>query len=158
VSAKALIPIPPPPMVAEPGGGGGSEWVELIRAKNDIDAHLLTGRLNESGIETRAMTDRSAPGAWLYGGSNPWAPVIVLVRRLQLEDARLVLAEISLRGPEAPPPPRRRGPGFPFPLLWWIIALALGVIFTSLSVAATARSVGSCHLRILCPAPQSRTP
>ena len=85
---------PPPPTTLD-RSGGGSDWVILMRAANDIDAHLLCGRLKHAGVEYRGVKDRYAPGAWLIGGSNPWAPVVVYVKRFQLEDARIVLAEIA---------------------------------------------------------------
>jgi hypothetical protein len=131
---------PPPPAVTEPrpSGGGGSGWIYLARARDDIDAHLLTGRLSQAGIETRTIVDRSAPGAWLHGGSNPWAPVNIFVRRHQLDDARLVLAEISFGAPPAGPPgvgaQRRR-----LPVLWWVTAVALGLVLT---VVALGQAMG----------------
>lgn len=128
------LDLPPPPLSTQTGGDG-SGWVELARARDDIDAHLLEGRLNEAGIETRSIKDRGAPGAWLYGGSNPWAPVTILVRRIQLEDAQVVLAEIALAAPDAREPgaPESRG----LPLTWWLVALALalGALLTSALVA-----------------------
>lgn len=119
------LELPPPPEITE-SEGGGSGWVELTRARDDIDAHLLEGRLNEAGIETRAIKDRLAPGAWLHGGSNPWAPVTILVRRFQLEDAQLVMAEISLAAPEARVPSAPASPGLP--LKWWLLAAALALV------------------------------
>lgn len=136
-------------------GGGGSGWVELIRASGDIDAHLLTGRLLEAGVESRTVKDRSSPGAWLLAGSNPWAPVTILVRRLQLEDARLVLAEISFDLPPAPEPEhprivRRRWSG---PLLWWAVAIALGAAFTWIGLLQTASTMDHhCNAAAPCPA------
>lgn len=85
----------PPGAPAGGDGGGGSGWTRLAVASNDIEAHLLEGCLLEAGIETRTVKDRTAPGAWLMGGSNPWAPVEVHVRRFQLDDARLVLLEVA---------------------------------------------------------------
>lgn len=131
----AKLDLPPPPSLTK-GGGGGSGWVELARARDDIDAHLLEGRLNEGGIETRAIKDRGAPGAWLYGGSNPWAPVTILVRRWQLEDARLVLAEISFTAPDTGVAGRSPSPGLA--LKWWLLALGLGAL---LILAALAQAV-----------------
>lgn len=90
----ARVDAPPPPVDVEWSGGGGSDWVELCKARNDIDAHLLIGRMTEAGIDTYAVKDKAAP--WLYGASTPWAPVFVFVRRFQYEDARVLLAEISL--------------------------------------------------------------
>jgi hypothetical protein len=131
-------------------GGGGSEWVRLIVARHDIDAHLLSGRLNEAGVETRSVKDRGGAGAWLYGGSNPWAPVAIMVRKFQLDDARLVLAEISLDAPahdkESEQPSGRRR----VPTLWWATAIALGILFTALAFVQVARSESPCQLPIFC--------
>jgi hypothetical protein len=119
--------------------------VELIRARGDIDAHLLVGRLGEAGVETRTVTDRSAPWTWMHAGSNPWAPVSILVRKLQLEDARLVLAEISFELPPASPrPDQREQSRWAGPLLWWSVALALGAIFTGIGLIQTVASMDRC--------------
>ena len=129
---------PPPPDERGRGGGG---WVELVRARDDIDAHLLAGRLATAGIETRQVKDRTAPGAWLYGGSNPWAPVALLVRRGQYEDARIALAELSI---QAPPFPDAAGGSRTtiLPGMWWSTAVVLGVVVTIIVLADLARSVG----------------
>jgi hypothetical protein len=128
------VALPPPPVESATGGGGGGEWVELINARDDIDAHLLLGRLSEAGVEARTIKDRRAPGAWLYGGSNPWAPVVVLVRRFQLDDARLVLAKISFYAPE--PAPREELALDP--VRWWLVALALALALTATTLAQVA--------------------
>ena len=145
-----------PPPIVEDHGGGGARWVELATARNDIEAHLLTGRLAEASVETRTVKDRSAPGAWLYGGSNPWAPIVVLVRSLQLDDARLVLAEISWTQPAIDP---ATAPAAPAPkshaVAWWAAALALGVVFTSIALARTAEGSFYCDIPIVCPAEAS---
>jgi Putative prokaryotic signal transducing protein len=143
----------PPPPTMSPGGGGGG-WVDLARAENDIDAHLLVGRLTGAGIEARTVPDRAAPGAWLLGGSNPWAPVTILVRRWQLEDARLVLAEISFDAPAAQVDgePGARGTK-PVPIVWWATALALGVFFSVVALTEAARAIGPCPLPVVCDDP-----
>ena len=142
--------LPPVPIDSDGGGGDGSGWVRLLRAPNDIEAHLLAGRLGEAGVEARLLRERSAPGAWLYGGSNPWAPVMVMVRRRQLEDARLVLAEVSFEGPaHAPgaPPPK----GWRVPVVWWATALTLGVLVTGAALAEVADAVfARCRVPIFC--------
>ncbi len=145
------IDAPPVPPILEEERGGGGDWVELMRVQDDIEAHLLTGRLEEAGVETRSVKDRSAPGAWIYGGSNPWAPVAILVHRLQVEDARIVLAEVSLEGPDAtqvvppsPPEVRRRA------VAWWIAAIVLGIIFTSLALMRTDAALDSCEAQQTC--------
>ena len=151
------IDLPPVILDPIPDEGGGSDWVHLITARHDIDAHLLIGRLEEAGIECRQVKDRNAPGAWLLGGSNPWAPVGILVKKLQLEDARLVLAEISLDGPSADElavlaRTRRKS----FPVLWWVTALLLGIVLSVLALNQLARSTTFCQIPVLCE--QSGTP
>jgi hypothetical protein len=140
---------PSPPVQIESGGGGGSwGWVELTRAQNDIDAHLLDGRLAHAGIETRWIKDRFAPGSWAYGGSNPWAPVLIMVRRIQFEDARIVLAEISL---DAPPVERRdTNRRARLPSLWWFTAVGLGALLSMIALLQIAQSLPVCRALPYC--------
>ncbi|MGH2748919.1 MAG: DUF2007 domain-containing protein [Actinomycetota bacterium] len=148
MATKIAEPSPPETIDRE----GGSRWVELMRAPNDIDCNLLTGWLHEAGIETRTVKDRSAPGAWLYGGSNPWAPVTIMVRNWQMEEAKVALAELSYEAPSVEPPvpsePPRRG--WRFPVVWWIVALVLGALLTGVALARTASSMWHCDLPLLC--------
>jgi Putative prokaryotic signal transducing protein len=143
------VEAPPPPADVVARGGGDHDWVELLRAENDIDAHLLAGRLNEAAIETRAVTDHAAP-VWLYGGSNPWAPVAIFVRRWQLLDARVLLAEVAFDAPAAPAAEGDARHIRRVPLMWWATALALGVFFTALALLQVTHSTSSCQLPILC--------
>ncbi len=149
-----VVDLPPPDLHDEDiGGNGGSGWVVLIKARHDIDAHLLAGRLSEAGIESRTMRDVSAPGAWMYGGSNPWAPVSILVKRLDLEDAKLVLAEVAYEAPSADRlaeqvAQRRLGT---FPILWWVTAVLLGAAVSVLVLSqATRLGATGCQLPAFC--------
>jgi hypothetical protein len=150
----------PPPETKDRTGGGGSEWVELTRADNDIDAHLLAGRLAQEGIENRWVKDRSGYGAWMYGGSNPWAPVTILVQRFQLEDARMVLAEVSFDSPAVEPQHATDRPRHPRSgmVAWWVIALALGILFTAIALMQTARSMTPCPAGATCGQPAGPQP
>ncbi|HYO61044.1 MAG TPA: DUF2007 domain-containing protein [Actinomycetota bacterium] len=143
---------PPPVGHDEDGGGGGSGWVRLLRAPNDIDAHLLVGRLGESGVEARIVRERGAPSTWLYGASKPWAPVVVMVRQRQLEDARLVLAEVSFEGPDhVREDVAAVDPDWRVPVVWWATALALGVLVTGAALAQVAEATfASCRVPIVC--------
>jgi hypothetical protein len=143
-----LVEAPPPPVDASESGGG-SDWVPLIDAKNDIDAHLLEGRLNEAGIEVRAVKDHSGP-SWLMNGSDPWGPVAILVRRFQYDDSRLVLAEVSFTAPDA----TRTEPRRTSPLLFWTVALALGLSLTGIGFARSLDHIERCGFTQPCdPAP-----
>ena len=145
---QGIVDAPPPP-VRSRRGGGGSGWTQLTRAANDIDAHLLVGRLTEAGVESTTMKDRSAPGAWLYGGSNPWAPVVIMVRRMQLEDARIVLAEIAFELPAREAhAEEKEAHGWRRPLVWWAAALVLGALLTGISLMRTAEAFKRCGLAV----------
>ena len=147
------LDLPPPDVFDEIGGGrGDSGWVVLIKARHDIDAHLLSGRLAEAGIETRTVKDIAAPGAWLYGGSNPWAPVSILVKKIDLDDARVVLAEISYEGPTADQLAARAAERHEdFPVVWWITAVLLGAAVSVLVLSQVTRwSETRCQLPVLC--------
>jgi len=147
--------LPAPPLEERLGdAGGGSGWVELVTAKDDIDAHLVSGLLTNAGIESIHLHDVRAQ-TWLYGGADPNSPVRVMVRRLQLEDARLVLAEQAFeapdyRAPEGEGRPRaasRHGP------LWIGTAVAVGAILGALIMLQLVRPVIPCQLPVLCGAP-----
>jgi hypothetical protein len=142
-------PSSPPTVDDESNGGGGRGWVELFRAANDIDAALLVGRLAERGIETRTIKDRSQPNSWLYGGSNPWAPVLVYVRRIHLIDARILLAEISLATADVPARTSERGRRR-IPRMWWATALALGLALSTLALLQVTEQERFCQLPVLC--------
>ena len=133
-----------PPLAADRVGGGGSGWVTLTQAANDIEAHLVTGRLSEAGVEATTVKDRSASGAWLHGGSDPWAPVLILVRKLQLDDARLVLAEVAWEGPAVERGEILADGQWRKPATFWAIAIGLGVLFTALGLAQTAENMKRC--------------
>ena len=137
-----------PPPTTTSGGGGGSRWVPLCTAAGDIEAHLLVGRLQQAAIETQCVRDRAAPGAWLYGGMNPWARVIVYVLSYQLDDARLALAEVAFSGPDA----GRSTAMTPrdLSLKWWATAVLLGLVLSGLALAQLTGSGGACQLPVLC--------
>lgn len=146
--------LPSPPLERRKGDpGGGSDWVELVIARDDIDAHLVSGLLTNAGIDSMHVHDVRAP-VWLYGGADPHSPVRVMVRRLYLEDARIVLAEQALEAPaygpkssDPMPSPARRS------VLWLTTAIALGAILVALIFVQLARPLIACQLPVLCGAP-----
>lgn len=141
----------PPEAGADQQGGGGSGWVELVRAGNDIEGHLVAGRLTAAGVEAKVVKDRSAPGAWLYGGANPWAPAIILVRKVQLMEARIALAEASFEAPAAEAAARLApARDWKTPVVWWSLALSLGILLTGVALSRTAVALGRCDLPLVC--------
>ncbi len=146
------VDLPLPPLDLYDDAHGGSDWTELMQAAGDIEAHLVSGRLEESGIETRRVKDRSGP-AWLHGGSNPWAPVTIYVRKTQYEDARIALAEVALEAAPARREPVVMTSRSARRLLWWAAALLLGLLFTGLGLHATAEALAACFDRGECSVP-----
>ena len=94
------------------------DWERLTAANDDIDARLLVGVLEEAGIESRTVKDRSGYGDYLLGGSNPWAPVAVHVHASALGDARRILEELRPAQESEPRPVR--------PVRWYtVVAVAI---------------------------------
>jgi hypothetical protein len=143
---KSVIDLPPPPALDRDRGGGDDRWTRLFRAASDIEAHLLAGRLNGAGIETRAIKDRSTAAAWLHNGSNPRAPVDLWVRNQSLDDARIVLAEIAFdqpaRNSQTGDPCRR---DWRTPVAWWASAVALALALTGIALLQTADHLEECR-------------
>lgn len=144
---RAVIDRPPPPALRRDDPGGDGRWVRVFRAGGDIEAHLLSGRLNEAGIETSFLRDGRG-AAWLLAGADPHAPVDILVRKMQLDDARLVLAEISYEQPF--PSKAASRPTWKSALVWWATALALGLALTGISLARTSQQLDACESSLSC--------
>ena len=70
-------------------------WEQATTANDDIDAQLLAGVLDDAGIETRLVKNRSGYGDYLFGGSNPHAPVAIHVRTSQLDAARQAIDDAA---------------------------------------------------------------
>ena len=122
-----------------------------MRASDDIDAHLLTGRLTDAGVETTTIKERNRPGAWTYGGSDPWAPVTILVRKFQLDEARLVLAEVAFDAPAVDPAECASSGGRGNWAVWWGIALTLGIAFSALGLAQAKQDMDElCRTKLVC--------
>jgi hypothetical protein len=80
-------------------------WVDLIVARNEPEAHLIAGILQDSGISARLDTGRYTMGAGMYGAHNPMEPVAIMVEVERVEEARAVLAETELAATESSPLP-----------------------------------------------------
>lgn len=97
---------PAPPDEPPEGGGGGGRWAWLMTASGQIEAELVRGYLEESGVPVALDRRDPSPSAWLFPSGNVNAPVQVLVPATLLETARLELLEAGLAAGE-PPEPRR---------------------------------------------------
>lgn len=152
---QSVIDRPPPPVLDLQRGGGGESWVRLFRAANDIEAHLLAGRLSAVGVETYAVKDRATADAWLHNGSDPWTPVDLWVRSHQFEDAQCVLAEIAFDQPARLPATALRK-DWRLPVFWWTTALALALAFTGIALSRTADYLDRCGFSSDCEVADAR--
>jgi hypothetical protein len=73
---------------------GGPRWVELVRLRRRPEVRRLLQRLRASGIETRTTS-----GSVLGPQRQTLPATVVLVPRVEIEDARFVLVQISFEGP-----------------------------------------------------------
>lgn len=124
-----------------------SDWVVLLVATDDIDAQLVAGRLSEEDIPTFLEKDRSGYVDYLLGGSNPHAPVSVLVPQERLVEARSVIAaespgyeeDAAAAAPDEPPEVLAR-PGSAFgamrTLRPWIAVVVVAALLYALLVEA----------------------
>ena len=71
------------------------DWLPLTVAADDIDSHLLAGRLEEEGVPVLFARDVSGYGDYLFGGANPHAPVHIMVPKDRLEEARRVVESVG---------------------------------------------------------------
>lgn len=127
---------PAPPRTGGDDGGGGGGWAWLVTARGIIEAELVRGALEASGIVPVALDARDpSPGAWLFLSGNVNALVRVFVPRSLLDAARLVLLEA---GWEADPAPEQQPapPGHTWK--WWVWAV-LAVVLVALFLVATVR-------------------
>lgn len=68
-------------------------WRKVANARDDIEAHLIAGILEQADVPARLEPDRSGLGDYLMGGSNPHAPVNVFVPADRYDDALAALDE-----------------------------------------------------------------
>lgn len=137
-----------PPHVINNGGGGGG-WAWLVTARGIIEAQLIRGVLEDSGVSPVWLdTFDPSPGAWMFMSGNPNAPVPVFVPLSLLDAARLALMDSGLSAPEAEAVSsgtqiQAERPGWRS-MRWAYVAMALAVlmiiIFLLASLSASVTS------------------
>ena len=116
-------------------GGGGGGWAWLITARGIIEAELVRGMLETSGIVPVALDARDpSPGAWMFMSGNVNALVRVFVPLSLLDAARLALLEAGYETPDSPPAPE---PARTWRWWMWVVLTALII---ALALAATVRA------------------
>ena len=88
--------------MADPPDG----WISVATAANEYQAHLIRGALEDEGIKVVLEAFATGAGAYLHAGSDPTAPVRILVPRDSEDEANGVLvaldAEVGTVEPDLP--------------------------------------------------------
>lgn len=137
-----------PPVLRRDGDdGGGGGWAWLLTARGIIEAELVRGMLEASGIVPVALDARDpSPSAWLFLSGNVNAPVRVFVPRSLLDDARLALLETGFGAPDPPEAGRQSR----MPVEAWAIAIVLVALAIALFAVMTWRSTATCVIGVSC--------
>ena len=73
-------------------------WARVAVAANEYQAHLIRGALEDEGIKVVLDPFASGAGAYLHAGSDPTAPVRILVPSGQSEGATDVIITFDRLG------------------------------------------------------------
>jgi hypothetical protein len=78
-------------------------WSRVAVAANEYQAHLIRGALEDEGIKVVFDPFASGAGAYLHAGSDPTAPVRILVPSEQNEAAGDVIIAFDTQGDTVEP-------------------------------------------------------
>ncbi len=140
---------PAPPRTPPGGDGHGGGWAWLMTATGIVEAQLVQGVLDQTGIPVALDGRDQSPFAWMYLGGNVNAPVRVLVPGAVLQAARLALLEAGFAmdapdwRPSAEQAPRSR-------IVFKRIILVAAALVILWIVAWTWLGSATCALRLVC--------
>lgn len=92
---------PAPPRTAWDGGGGGG-WAWLLTASDALEAEIVRGLLEATGVPVALDWRDPSPFAWMHLSGNLHRPVPVYVPTAMVDSARLQLMEMGLALDEVP--------------------------------------------------------
>ena len=93
---------PAPPRAAS-GDGGGGRWAWLITAVDAVEAEIIRGLLEASGVPVALDWRDPSPFAWMHLSGNLHRPVPVYVPASMVDVARLQLLDLGLDDPSSRP-------------------------------------------------------
>lgn len=140
---------PAPPLAATGGGGGG--WAWLLTASDAVEAEIVRGLLESTGVPVALDWRDPSPFAWMHLSGNLHRPVPVYVPASMVDEARLQLLEMGLADeePSDPMPPatpvmreRHR--------VLWLAVLVLTVIAAAWLLFVEMFGFAPCALRLFC--------
>ena len=141
---------PAPPRAAS-GDGGGGRWAWLVTAVDAVEAEIIRGLLEASGVPVALDWRDPSPFAWMHLSGNLHRPVPVYVPASMVDVARLQLLELGLEAsepsevvPATMPVMRERH------RLLWQVALGLTVIGAAWILFVEIFGFAPCALRLFC--------
>jgi len=140
---------PAPPIPTWGGGGGG--WAWLLTATDAVEAEIVRGLLEATGVPVALDWRDPSPFAWMHLSGNMHRPVPVYVPASMVDAARLQLLELGLEAsepsevvPATRPVMRERH------RLLWQIVLGLTVIGAAWILFVEIFGFAPCALRLFC--------
>ena len=95
--ARTGVLEPAPPQHA--WGGGGGRWAWLLTARDAVEAEIVRGLLEASGVPVALDWRDPSPFAWMHLSGNLFRPVPVYVPASLIDSARLQLLDLGLDQP-----------------------------------------------------------
>lgn len=147
VGTGIVRPVPPQ---AATGGGGGGGWAWLLTASDAVEAEIVRGLLETTGVPVALDWRDPSPFAWMHLSGNLHRPVPVYVPASMIDEARLQLLELGLAADE----PTVQTPSLPVMRerhrFIWQLVLALTVIAVSWILFVEIFGFAPCALRLFC--------
>ena len=147
------VVLPAPPRDVSGGGRGG--WAWLLTARDAVEAEIVRGLLEATGVPVALDWRDPSPFAWMHLSGNIHRPVPVYVPLSLVDAARLNLLEMGIDGEDgdeddgALPVTRRPALRERHPWLWMTI-MALTVIATAWILFVEMFGFAPCALRLFC--------
>lgn len=143
-----LDPAPPRPT----WGGGGGGWAWLLTASDAVEAEIVRGLLEATGVPVALDWRDPSPFAWMHLSGNLHRPVPVYVPASLIDEARLQLMEMGLGAETDPADPI--APAMPVlrerHRFVWQLVLALTVIGAAWILFVEMFGFAPCALRLFC--------
>ena len=144
---------PAPPQTAW-GGGGGGGWAWLLTASDAVEAEIVRGLLEATGVPVALDWRDPSPFAWMHLSGNLLRPVPVYVPASLIDDARLQLLELGLgdddEEPEADAIALRRPTLRDRHRLLWSAIAALTIVAVAWIVFVEIFGFAPCFLHLFC--------
>ena len=151
MSASGTGVLDPAPPQSAWGGGGGGGWAWLLTASDAVEAEIVRGLLEATGVPVALDWRDPSPFAWMHLSGNLHRPVPVYVPTGMIDEARLQLMEMGLALDDVP----ETVPGGAVVMrerhrFLWQVVLALTVLAVTWILFVEIFGFAPCALRLFC--------